>query len=73
MRNSEYLDKEQPEDSNIGKIQKDDSGRDYRIINNQKVFQIKEETQHDKDLNLVINRVRSSGMKAIDILYGGYY
>lgn len=66
MRN-EDLDKKLPIDENIGELQTDENG-EYRIINNEKVYQIKEENQHDKDMNLIINRYRASGMTIVEYL-----
>ena len=62
MRNSEYLDNEMPEDSKIGSLQTDKNGRQYRMVDGKKIYQIEEKTQHDKDMNSIINRVRASGM-----------
>ena len=61
MRN-EDLDKNLPIDENIGELLTDENG-EYRMVNGKKIYQIKEENQHDKDMNLIINRVRASGMK----------
>jgi len=51
-----------PIDESIGEL-KSDEGGEYRIINGNKIYQIKEETQYQKEMNLIINRVRASGMK----------
>lgn len=68
-RNSEYLDNEQPEDENIGCLQFDkESGRPFRMVYGKKIMQIEEKTQHDKDLQLVMNRVRSSGLTPSEYL-----
>jgi hypothetical protein len=61
MRN-EDLDKELPIDKYIGELLTDKEG-EHRIIKGKKIYQISEETQHDKDMNLIINRCRASGMK----------
>lgn len=66
MRN-ENLDKELPIDVEIGKLLVDENG-EYRMINGEKIYQIKEETQEDKDMNLIINRVRASGMSPMEYL-----
>jgi hypothetical protein len=66
MRN-EDLDKKLPIDENIGELLTDENG-EYRMVNSEKIYQIKEETQHDKDMNLIINRVRSSGMMPSEYL-----
>lgn len=60
MRNSEYLDNERPEDKLISELMFDDEGS-YRMVNGVKVYQIEEKTQHDIDLNLIINRYRITG------------
>ena len=67
MRN-EDLDKHLPIDDTIGELLKDEEGGEYRIVNGKKIYQIKEKSQHDKDMNLIINRYRSSGMKLSDYL-----
>ncbi|EGK00494.1 hypothetical protein [Dysgonomonas gadei] len=61
MRNSEYLDNKQPEDDLISELMIDDDGRPYRIVDGKKIFQIEENTQHDIDLNLILNRYRITG------------
>lgn len=61
MRNKD-LDKKLPIDENIGELLNDENG-EYRMVNCKKIYQIKEKTQHDKDINLIINRVRASGMR----------
>ena len=65
MRN-EDLDKNLPIDENIGELLTDENG-EYRMVNGKKIYQIKEENQHDKDMNLIINRVRASGMKPTNV------
>lgn len=62
MRNTDFLDNKQPEDSKIGDLTIDEDGREYRMINSKKIHQIEEKTQHDKDMNSIINRVIASGM-----------
>jgi len=66
MRN-EDLDKKLPIDENIGDLLTDENG-EYRMVNGKKIYQIKEETQHDKDINLIMNRVRASGMRPSEYL-----
>ena len=66
MRN-ECLDKKLPIDEKIGELFSDEHGN-YRVINGKKIYQIKEETQRDIDMNLIINRVRASGMKPSEYL-----
>jgi hypothetical protein len=61
MRNTEYLDKTRPEDTGIGELQRDADGTPFRMINGSKIIQIEEKTQKDKDMNLIINRMRSFG------------
>ncbi len=61
MRNNEFLDNKIPEDKLIGEIFYKDS-KPYRMIDGKKIKQIEEKTQSDKDMNLIINRVRASGM-----------
>lgn len=63
----EDLDKKLPIYENIGELSIDDIG-EYRTVNGKKVYQIEEKTQHDRDLNLVINRVRASGMRPSEYL-----
>lgn len=63
MRNSDFLDNERPEDSKIGELQHDKDGNPFRIINGKKIIQFEVKTQRDKDLALIINRVRASRMK----------
>lgn len=55
----------------IGKLQTDEVG-EYRIINGEKVYQIKEETDEDEKLNSVINRVRSSGLRPSEYLRNSF-
>lgn len=66
MRN-EDLDKKLPIDENIGKLLTDKRG-EYRMVKGKKIYQIKEVTQQDKDMNLIINRVRASGMRPSEYL-----
>ena len=72
MRNSEYLDNEMPEDSKIESLQTDEDGRQYRMVDGKKIYQIEEKTQHDKDMNSIINRVRASGMTPSQYLKSMY-
>lgn len=53
--------------TNVGKLQTDEIG-EYRIINGEKVYQIKEETEEDEKLNSIINRVRSLGVRPSEYL-----
>jgi len=66
MRNPD-LDKALPEDSGIGELKKDKRGN-YRMIDGKKIYQIEEDTQHAIDMNLIINRVRASGMTPSEYL-----
>ncbi len=66
MRNPD-LDKTLPIDKKIGELMKDDRG-EYRMINGRKVYEIKGDDQNTRDLNLIINRVRASGMKPSEYL-----
>ncbi len=68
MRNTEFLDNEQPEDSRIGELTTDENGRQYRMVDGKKIYQIEEKTQYDKDMNSIINRVRASGMSPWEYL-----
>lgn len=68
MRNSEHLDKHVPEDDNISELMVDENGREFRIVNGKKIYQIEEKTQSDKDHNLSINRMRTSGMSPWEYL-----
>lgn len=52
-------------DNNIGKMKEDHRGK-FRIINGKKIYQIEELSQGDRDMNLIINRVRASGMTTTD-------
>ena len=72
MRNSEFLDNEMPEDSKIESLQTDEDGRQYRMVDGKKIYQIEEKTQHDKDMNIIINRVRASGMTPSQYLKSMY-
>ena len=67
MRYNKFLDNPALEDDEIGELKEDKNGK-FRIVNGKKVYQIEEKTQSDKDLNLVINRVRASGLKAYEYL-----
>ena len=68
MKNS---DNEMPEDSKISELKTDEKG-DYRMVDGKKIYQIKEESQKDKDINLAINRVRASGMSPSEYLRSMY-
>lgn len=59
MRNPD-LDKKLPIDEKISDLKVDEKGDSYRIVNGKKIYQMKEVTQHDIDMNLVINRYRAS-------------
>lgn len=61
LRN-EDLDRQLPIDEKIGELLTDENG-EYRTINGKKIYQIKEKTQDDIDMNLIINRVRASGLR----------
>ena len=61
MRNKD-LDKKLPIDEKISELLSDEHG-EYRMVSGKKIYQIKEETQHDKDLNLIINRFRASTIR----------
>jgi len=45
-----------------------DENGNYRMINGKKSYQIEEKTPQDKDMNLIINRVKASGMTAYQYL-----
>lgn len=66
MRNPD-LDKTLPIDKNIGELMTDNKGN-YRMINGKKIYEIKGDDQNTRDLNLIINRVRASGMKPHEYL-----
>ncbi len=66
MKN-ENLNKRLPIDEEIGELFSDKNG-EYRVVNGKKIYQIKEESQHDRDMNLIINRVRASGMRPSEYL-----
>jgi len=72
MRNNEFLDSTQPEDTKIETLKTDQDGRAYRMVNGKKIYQIEEKTQKDKDRNLIINRVRASGMSPGEYLKSIY-
>ena len=67
MRN-ENLDKKLPIDQKISELMIDENNREYRIVNGKKIYQIEENSQSDIDKNLIINRVRASGMSSWDYL-----
>lgn len=69
MRNSEYLDNEQPEDDKIGELFYED-GRPCRMVNGKKIYQL-EETKENQDLQLVINRYRALGVGMSEYLKRG--
>lgn len=54
-------------DELIGELQTDEKG-EYRVINNQKIYQIKNNDQ----VNLNINKVRASGMSPSEYLKSLY-
>jgi len=54
-------------DEKIGDLLTDENGN-YRMINGKKSYQIEEKTPQDKDMNLIINRVKASGMTAYQYL-----
>lgn len=66
QRNDKYLDNPHPDDIKIGKLQRDEDGRPFRIINGKKQYQKEEKTQRDKDQNLIKNRWRASGLSLED-------
>lgn len=66
MRNPD-LDKTLPIDKNIGELMKDERG-EYRMINGRKVYELKGDDQNTRDLNLIMNRVRASGLKPSEYL-----
>lgn len=66
MRN-QNLDNKLAIDENIGELLTDQDG-EYRMINGIKIYQIKEETQKDRDTNLVINRYRASRTRPSEYL-----
>ena len=70
MRNPD-LDKNIPIDKNIGELMTDKNG-EYRLVNGKKIYQIKEENQNSRDLNLIINRVRASGISPSEYLKKQY-
>jgi hypothetical protein len=45
----------------VGEL-KEENGRQYRMIDGKKIYQMKEETESDRELNNIINRYRASGM-----------
>lgn len=67
MRNKQYLDNEQPEDHLIGEDQYDEDGRRFKMIRGKRFYQGREpKSQADKDLELIINRWRASGLSTAD-------
>ena len=68
MRNNEFLDNKRPEDEKIGELQTDETGRKFRMINGEKIYQTDNE-----DTNTVINRVRASGMSPSEYLKSLYH
>ena len=69
MSRNPELDKRMPEDRFIGKLQADDVGGKFRMIHGRKIYQSKETTQHDKDHNLICNRMRAMKMRSWDYLH----
>ena len=67
MRN-ENLDKKLTKKKKISELMIDEDNREYRIVNGKKIYQIEENSQSDIDKNLIINRVRASGMSSWDYL-----
>lgn len=67
MRN-ENLDKKLPIDEKISDLMIDENKREYRLVNDKKIYQIEEKSQSDIDANLSINRFRASGMSSWDYL-----
>ena len=67
MRN-QNLDKKLPIDEKISELMIDENNREYRLVNGRKIYQIEEKSQSDIDKNLIINRVRASGMSAWEYL-----
>lgn len=66
-RNNEYLDTPRPEDELIGDDYINEHGLRCKMINGIEVIQGDEpKTQHQKDLELVINRFRASGLSHSD-------
>ncbi len=68
MRNSEFLDNKTSEDRKIGEKSNNKEGRIVRVVDGKEIVQIEEKTQSDVDMNLIINRVRSSGMSPSEYL-----
>lgn len=54
-------------DESIGELQHDEIGC-FRMVDGRKIYQIKEESDSDKDTNLIINRCRVSGMSPSEYL-----
>lgn len=67
MRN-ENLDKKLPIDEKISELMIDEDNREYRLVDDKKIYQIEEKSQSDIDTNLAINRFRASGMTASEYL-----
>lgn len=53
----------------IGKLQIDENGRRYKMINGNKIYQLEEGKEK---LNDIIDAVRASGRSARDILHNGW-
>ena len=66
MRNPD-LDNTLPIDKKIGELMKDERG-EYRMINGRKIYESKGDDQNTRDLNLIINRVRASGLRPHEYL-----
>ena len=59
----------QETESKIGELLKDEDGREYRIIDGKKIYQIENDT---KGMNDIINAVRASGMRPSEYLKSLY-
>lgn len=67
MRNYEFLDNQRPEDSKIGELFYED-GSPYRMVDGEKISQVEEKTQWDKDFNITVNRIVASGLSPFEYL-----
>jgi hypothetical protein len=63
MRNTEFLDKPYVDDDKIGALQIDENGKEYRLINGEKIYQ-----SDDEDLNIITNRCKASGITSWEML-----
>lgn len=72
MRNDEFLDNKQPVDDLIGELKFDKKGNGYRIIKGKKIYQFEEKTQEEIDKNLIMNRIRASGLTPGEYLKSVY-